>query len=147
MKTIFFVDDEKYINTPFVEFLELHDYNVIFVNSISEGELLFKEKFNQIDLVLLDVMMGIKDEEIENDPKLIKQTDSGYSAGIYLYKQFTNFMNEKKKKIPIIFLTARFNLGDGLSDELKDVSRIIKPTDPNSIISQIQDLLNIKKEN
>jgi CheY-like chemotaxis protein len=141
MKTIFFVDDEKYINTPFVELLELHDFNVIFVNSISEGELCFKANFDQIDLVLLDVMMGIKDEEIEKNAKLMQQTDSGYSAGIYLYKQFTNFMNEKKKKIPIIFLTARFNLGGGLSNELEDVLRIIKPTDPNFIIEKIQKIL------
>jgi CheY-like chemotaxis protein len=141
MKTIFFVDDERYINIPTVEFLELYDYNVIFINSIIESELSFKENFEQIDLVLLDIMMGIKDEEIEINPKIIQETDSGYSAGIYLYKQFTEHMIVKGKEIPIIFLTARFNIGDGLNEELKDVERIIKPVDPQIIIEKIQKIL------
>jgi nitrogen-specific signal transduction histidine kinase/CheY-like chemotaxis protein len=87
-KTILVVDDDEMVRDYCVEFLELIGYNTIAAVDGAEGVRIFRERLNEIDMVLLDFIMprmnGVEafGELIRIKPEVKVILSSGYTEDI-----------------------------------------------------------------
>lgn len=118
-KRILLIEDEVSLVNVIKVRLELNSYGVIIAHDGKEGlELARKEK---PDLIILDLML----------PKI-----DGYKVCRMLK------FDEKYKKIPIIMFTARAQESDKkLGKEVGADGYILKPFEPEVLLSKIEELL------
>jgi CheY-like chemotaxis protein len=89
-KTVFVVDDEDLIRELCVEWLELLGYETLTAADGAEAVHVFREKMNEIDMVLLDFVMPsmngaeVFDELIRIRPDVKVILGSGYTEEIVL---------------------------------------------------------------
>jgi CheY-like chemotaxis protein len=95
MKTIFVVDDDVKRISSYVEFLKQSGYAVILETDSTAVIPRFKEKKNEIDLIILDMMMPAEDQ-------LKEETNYGRSTGLFLLIK----IREISKEVPIMILTV-----------------------------------------
>jgi len=96
-KTILFADDDLYFCEHLIDGLKFKGYNVITATSGSQVIKIIKDKYDEIDLVILDIMMP--------PGNLLKRTD-GHRTGI----EVARFIKEKFPRIPIVASTVSENI-------------------------------------
>jgi len=120
LKKILIVDDEEGIVKVVKMYLEHHDYEVITASEGQEG--LEKAKTEKPDLIVLDLML----------PRI-----NGYKV-CGLLKKDTRYA-----KIPIILFTAKTQEKDmKLGQEVGADAYIIKPFEPEILLSKIKEFIN-----
>ncbi len=133
-KKILLIDDEvKFIN------FHINYYNdelgeVIHVTNPNEALKIYDHYFLELGLIIVDIMMddtGFKEGTNE-------ETEYGYSTGLVLIKKFVEIMKEKGRYINIIVTSARKDLPEEISTQVK--MKIIKPYFPDSFIKEIKSL-------
>ena len=120
IKRILVVDDEEGIITVVKMYLEHHHYEVITASDGQEG--LDKAKSDRPDLIILDLML----------PRI-----NGYKVCGLLKK------DARYAKIPIILFTAKAQEKDiKMGEEVGADAYLIKPFEPNVLLSKVKELLN-----
>jgi len=126
LKKILYAEDEPDVQTIVQMVIEaMSDYEIKISNN---GKLLLDcvEDYN-LDLILLDVMMPEMD-------------------GPTTYENLQ--LNEKTKKIPVIFMTAKAQVHEvQLFKESGVIGVITKPFDPVTLCSELQKIWNNKVAN
>lgn len=95
MNTILFVDDDVIRMSSYVDFLKQSGYNIVLETNSSNVLTTFKEKKEEIDLIILDMMMPIEE-------RLKDETSYGRRTGLYLLKQ----IREISANVPIMIFTV-----------------------------------------
>lgn len=95
MKTIFIVDDDFKRISSYVDFLKQSGYDVILETDSSKVITKCKEKLEEIDLIILDMMMPAEHQ-------LREETNYGRHTGLYLLIK----IREISKEVPIMILTV-----------------------------------------
>ncbi|OJJ18608.1 hypothetical protein BKI52_23640 [marine bacterium AO1-C] len=118
MKTILLAEDSQTLGYILSEYLEMHDFQVIWAKDGKEGLECFQK--NAIDLCILDVMMPEQD-------------------GFTLAKN----IKAMNRATPIIFLTAKSLKTDKLKGfRLGADDYIVKPIDEELLVARVQAVLN-----
>lgn len=114
--TILVVDDEIRMRKLVKDFLEKDGFNIIEAGDGEDAINIFRNSFNKIDLILLDVMM----------PKL-----DGWSV--------LKLIREENKSVPVIMLTAKSEEQDELQGfELGVDEYITKPFSPKVMVARVE---------
>jgi len=130
MNKILLVEDDNNLGYILKEYLQMHDFKVVWVKDGEAGALAYKK--DAYNICILDVMMPKKD-------------------GFTLAEEIKNYM----PSMPIIFLTAKSMKIDKLKGfKLGADDYIIKPVDEEELIARVQAVLrrslpakpNIKEE-
>ena len=117
MKTIALVEDEKDLNNLIKTYLEKEGYNVV---SYYDGESAIKNISNNIDLWILDIMLG--------------DNISGYD----IIKK----IREESTMIPVIFTSARDkDLDKIIGLELGSDDYIAKPYSPKELVLRVNNII------
>ena len=117
MKTIALVEDEKDLNNLIKTYLEKEGYNVV---SYYDGESAIKNISNNIDLWILDIMLG--------------DTISGYD----IIKK----IREECTMVPVIFTSARDkDLDKIIGLELGSDDYIAKPYSPKELVLRVNNII------
>ncbi len=108
-KTILIVDDEPDILNLTSKFLTLGDYNIITCNNGKEAMKVLEERYEEIDLVLLDVMMpGIDGYTVLDRVK----TDENYKniiVVLFTVKSFNEDIQKGKRFGADYYITKPFS--------------------------------------
>lgn len=96
---ILFVDDEPRRVKPYIEELELSGYKVEFKDNIYDALNFWKERKQDLELIILDIMMPIGDDF---DEAAQQESEFGLETGIYFYKKYL-----KSQGVPVILFTHR----------------------------------------
>ena len=117
MKTIALVEDEKDLNNLIKTYLEKEGYNVV---SYYDGESAIKNISNNIDLWILDIMLG--------------DNISGYD----IIKK----IREENPDVPVIFTSARDkDLDKIIGLELGSDDYIAKPYSPKELVLRVNNII------
>ena len=117
MKTIALVEDEKDLNNLIKTYLEKEGYNVV---SYYDGESAIKNISNNIDLWILDIMLG--------------DNISGYD----IIKK----IREESTMVPVIFTSARDkDLDKIIGLELGSDDYIAKPYSPKELVLRVNNII------
>lgn len=95
MSTIFFVDDDIKRISSYIDFLKQSSYDVILETDSSKVVLKFREKLQEIDLIILDMMMPAEEQ-------LKDETNYGRRTGLHLLKEIRKLSTD----VPIMILTV-----------------------------------------
>jgi len=127
-RTILFVDDDPKRISSYIDFLRESEYNTIVETDSTRALSIFKEKQNEIDLIILDMMMS-------TEQHLKEETDYGRRTGLYLLKEIRKI----SKDIPIMVLTVVRNSSLRQETEKLGASpHLEKPILPSRLVEEIE---------
>ncbi len=123
MKRILVIDDERDTVRLTKKILEDEDFDVISSYDGNEALEIIEQKYSEIDLILLDIMMPEK---------------SGFSV----LEDLKN--DERFKNIPVICFTIKnFNEDIQKAKKLGACGYLVKPFSGNQLITYVKDKLNL----
>jgi CheY-like chemotaxis protein len=99
---ILFIDDEPARIKSFVEYLKDENFDTKIISSLDEADKFLKNNFQNIDLIVLDIMMPSQ-SFFDPDSDAV-----GVNGGFSLYKK----TRDGHKEIPIIIFTNKVNIQD-----------------------------------
>lgn len=136
-KKILFFDDEKNIAETLQKNLELFNYDVVLVSSISELFAQIENAATNYDLVLMDIMAPVPSENEEKcrfSPLELSNMSNGIRVGEILVDKIRS--NQKYTNLPVLFYSARDNV-----KEYTNAKFIKKPALAKNIVEEIEKLL------
>ncbi|MBZ8178959.1 DNA-binding transcriptional response regulator [Oscillatoria salina] len=115
---ILFIDDEPRKVKHYIEELELSGYQVKFKDNVDDALNFWEERKQEINLIVLDVMMPIKDN---CDEVVTQESEYGLKTGIYFYRKYL-----KSQDIPVILFThwADANILDNENNQVHLLKKI-----------------------
>lgn len=134
-KTILFLDDDPKRMSSYVDFLEQNGYDTTLESDSSEAIKTVRERRNEIDLIVIDMMMP-------TEQRLKHETDYGRRTGLYLLKEIRKISDD----IPIIVLTVVRDSSLRKETEILGASPYLeKPIMPSRLEEEIKKKLEGRK--
>ncbi len=139
---ILFIDDELMFNESYKEALEEAGFSVYFEQDVQKAVQFFRDKMEQIKLVILDIMMPLPEELTISIDK--SKTQNGMRTG----EEVLSLLNEteKGKSITKIILTnvsdQEFLTKYSSSDEVAGIYRK-RETLPSELVTLAKTLINL----
>ncbi len=140
MKNILYIDDELYFVSPYIEILEMNNFNVKTINTVEKAEKIISSSEYKFDLIILDMMIfGTSD----------RKSSDWRKSGIYLFKYI---LDNIEVRPAIVFISVN-NLEE-ITNEVAKISKeyefskyeyLIKPVRLKLLLSTVKNLLNIDK--
>ena len=127
-RTILFVDDDPKRISSYTDFLRESGYTTIVETDSTRVLSIFKEKQNEIDLIILDMMLP-------TERHLKEETDYGRRTGLYLLRQIRKISED----IPIMVFTVVRDLSLRQETEKLGASPYLeKPILPSRLMEEIE---------